>query len=219
MLAVISLCVHGSARSVGKLPSDTTRRDLERSGQRSASQFPDLARIATAAEFGLDDSYLAQRLLPCADSAKVRRGREVIIKDSMKYALTTSLVGYLLLVGSALIVSAAIRLITGYYPSFTYFTLSLMTFRLVELHYGFLLAPPLTALVVITLLSRTPVNVHVSAGIGLSSYYILVASMFLLTGAAEFSATSAIPMIVWAFIVGVGSSVVVHGVQTRSGSS
>lgn len=130
-----------------------------------------------------------------------------------------SLVGYVLLVGSALIGIAAIRVITGYYPSFTFFTLALITFRLVELHYGFLLAPPLVALVVITLLSRMPVNVHLSGGIGLSSYYILVASMFLLRGAAEFSATSAIPWIVWAFIVGVGSSVIVNGVQTRLRSS
>ncbi len=117
--------------------------------------------------------------------------------------------------GSALVVSAAIRLITGYYPSLTFFTLALLTFRLVKLHYGFVLAPPLAALVAITLLSRTSVNVHLSAGIGLSSYYIVVASMFLLTGAAEFPATTVIPWIVWSFIVGVGPSVLVDGAQIR----
>jgi hypothetical protein len=73
----------------------------------------------------------------------------------------------------------------------------------------------LAALVAITLLSRTPVNVHLSAGIRLNSYYIVAAFMFLLTGAAEFSATAVIPWIVWSFIVGVGSSVLVDGVQTR----
>ncbi len=164
-------------------------------------------------------TYVAQRQLRRADSGRDSLGTEGVIKNSIKDALITSLVGYVLLVGSALILSAAIRLITGYYASFTFFTLALLTFRLVELRYGFLLAPPLVALVVITLLSRTPVNVHLSAGIGLSSYYILVASMFLLTGAAEFSATSAIPWIVWAFIVGVGSSVKVDSVQTGLRSS
>jgi len=126
-----------------------------------------------------------------------------------------SLLGYFVLVASAFLVSAAIGLITGYYPSFTFFTLALITFRLVELHYGFLLAPPFIATVVITLLSKMSINRPISAGIGLSSYYILVALMFVMVGAGEFSGTAAVPWIVWAFVVGVGSSITVDRLSAR----
>lgn len=126
-----------------------------------------------------------------------------------------SLLGYFVLVASAFLASAAIGLITGYYPSFTFFTLGLITFRLVELHYSFLLAPPLIATVVMTLLSGTSINRTISAGIGLSSYYILVALMFVMVGAGEFSGPAAVPWIVWAFVVGVGSSIAVDRLCAR----
>jgi hypothetical protein len=120
-----------------------------------------------------------------------------------------SLLGYFGLAASAFLASAAIGLITGYHPSFTFFTLALLTFRLTEMHYGFLLAPPLISIVVITILSKTAINRAIRAGIGLSSYYIVVALMFVIVGAGDFPVGISIPWIVWAFVVGVGSSVAV----------
>lgn len=126
-----------------------------------------------------------------------------------------SLLGYLVLVSSGLLLSAVVALITGYYPSFTFFTLALITFRLTEMHYGFLLAPPLISIVVIAILSKTAINRAIRAGIGLSSYYVVVALIFVIVGAGDFSVGTSIPWIVWAFIVGAGSSITVDRLSAR----
>jgi hypothetical protein len=144
-----------------------------------------------------------------------RRAKEITIRHSIKYAALVSVLGYALLVASALVVSAGIRVITGYYPSLTFFTLALITFRLTELHYGFLLAPPLISIVVTTILSKTAINIAIRAGIGLSSYYVVVALMFVIVGAGDFSVGTSIPWIVWAFVVGVGSSIAVDMLCAR----
>ena len=106
-------------------------------------------------------------------------------------------------------------MITGYYPSFTFFTLALITFRLTEMHYGFLLAPPLISIVVMTVLSQTAINRAIRAGIGLSFYYVVVALMFVMVGAGDFAVGTSIPWIVWAFVVGVSSSITVDRLCAR----
>ncbi|TKJ28046.1 MAG: hypothetical protein CEE40_12675 [Chloroflexi bacterium B3_Chlor] len=126
-----------------------------------------------------------------------------------------SLLGYLVLVASALLLSAAVGLITGYYPSSTFFTLALITFRVAEIHYSFVFAPPLVAVAAMILLSRTSINRRVVAGISVSSFYFLVTLMYLIVGAAEFSVATAIPWIAWAFLVGLGSSVIVDRLLAR----
>lgn len=141
--------------------------------------------------------------------------KENTIRHSIKYAALVSVLGYAFLVASALVVSSAIRVITGYYPSFTFFTLALITFRLTEIHYGFLLAPPLISIVVMTILSQTAINRAIRAGIGLSSYYIVVALMFVIVGAGDFPVGTSIPWIVWAFVVGVSSSIAVDRLCAR----
>jgi len=45
------------------------------------------------------------------------------------------------------------------------------------------------------LLSRTSINGSVAAGIGVSSFYFLVSLMYLIVGAGEFSAATAIPWV------------------------
>lgn len=117
--------------------------------------------------------------------------------------------------GTAVAVSAAVGLITGYYPSSTFFTLALITFRVAEIHYGFVFAPPLAAVAAMILLSRTSINRRVAAGISLSSFYLLITSMYLMVGAGEFPVATAIPWIAWAFLVGLGSSVIVDRLLAR----
>ncbi len=142
----------------------------------------------------------------------MRQGQETIIKSSLKYAVAISALGYALIVGSAVVVSIIVRLITGYYPSFIHFTLALITFRLVEIHYGFLVLPPLVAIFMMMILSRTPINRRIAAGLSLNSYYLLVAFIYLIVGAGDFPMESSIPWLLLVFVVGFGASVIVDKV-------
>jgi len=128
------------------------------------------------------------------------------VKHSILYALSVSLMGYALLALSALAVTVVVWLVTGYFPCVTCFTLALLTFRLTEIHWTLVLFPPLAAACAIVLVSKTRLNRRVVAGLGLTFPYLLVALVYVLAGAREFPLEVAIPWIVWAFLVGVGSS-------------
>lgn len=117
--------------------------------------------------------------------------------------------------GSALVAFTVVKVVTGYYPSFIFFTLALITFRVAEIHYGFVFAPPLVAVAAMIPLSRTSINRRVAAGIGVSSFYFLVSLMYLIVGAGEFSVATAIPWVAWAFVIGLGSSVIVDRLLAR----
>ena len=71
-----------------------------------------------------------------------------------------------------------------------------------------MLFPPLAAACLVMLLPRTTVNARIVAGIGLSFPYLLVALMYVLMSAKELPLEVAFPWLVWAFVAGVGSSVV-----------
>jgi len=129
------------------------------------------------------------------------------VKHWILYALSVSLVGYALLALSAVAVTLLVGLTTGYYPCLTCFTLALLAFRLTEIHWTLVLFPPLAAVCAMILLSKTPVNRKLVAGLGLSSPYLLVAVMHMLLGAREFPLEVAIPWMAWAFLVGAASSI------------
>jgi hypothetical protein len=131
------------------------------------------------------------------------------VKHTIKYAVAVAILGYALLALSAVAVTLLVGLTTGYYPSVTFFTVALLTFRLTEIHWGFVLFPPLAAACAMILLSKTAVNRRIAAGLGLSSPYLLVALVYVLMGAGEFPLEIAIPWMVWVFAVGVASSIVV----------
>ena len=131
------------------------------------------------------------------------------MKHSIKYAVTVAILGYALLALSAVAVTLLIGLATGYYPCVRCFTLPLLTFRLTEIQWTLVLFPPLAAACAMVLLSKTPVNRRILAGLGLSSPYVLVALVYMLMGAGEFPLEVAIPWVAWAFVVGVSSSIVV----------
>ena len=131
------------------------------------------------------------------------------MKHTIKYAMTVAIVGYAVLALSALAVTLLIGQTTGYYPSLTFFTLALLTFRLTEIHWTLVLFPPLAAACAMILLSKTPVNRFMASGLGLSSPYLLVALVYELMGAGEFPLEIAILWVAWAFVVGVASSVAV----------
>jgi hypothetical protein len=131
------------------------------------------------------------------------------VRHWILYALSVSLVGYALLALSAVAVTLVVGLATGYYPCLTCFTLALLAFRLTEIHWSFVLFPPLAAACAMVLLSKTGVNRRIAAGLGLSSPYLLVALVYLLMGAGEFPLEIAFAWIVWAFLVGAASSLAV----------
>lgn len=108
--------------------------------------------------------------------------REQVIK-----AIITSVLGYAIIIIVIFTISVGVKLITGYYPSLTYFTSSLLTFRLIEFNSAFLIAPLLTAIPVMIILLRISINTQMVSGLGLSSYYILVALIFAAVGAGDIS--------------------------------
>lgn len=135
--------------------------------------------------------------------------------ESIIYALVVCALGYAFIVGSAVAVWLSVRLLSGYYPSFTFFALALITLRLAEIHYGFILAPPLLATLTMVLLLRTSLDRRIAAGASLSSYYVLAAVLHLIAGAGEFSLQTSIPWMVWVFVMGLGASIVVDKLAAR----
>lgn len=130
------------------------------------------------------------------------------MKHTIKYAVAVAILGYALLALSAVAVTLLVGLTTGYYPSVTFFTVALLTFRLTEIHWTLVLFPPLAAACGMIVLSTTGLNRRIAAGLGLSSPYLLVALVYVLMGAGEFPLEIAIPWMVWVFAVGVASSIV-----------
>jgi len=131
------------------------------------------------------------------------------VKQSIVYALSVSLLGYVLLALTALALTLLAGLATGYYPSLTFFTLALLTFRLSEIHWSLFLFPPLAAGCATILLSKTPLHRRLAAGLGLSSPYVLIAMIYVFMRAGEFALEIATPWVAWAFVLGVVSSVAV----------
>ena len=131
------------------------------------------------------------------------------MKHTIKYAVTVAVLGYALLALSAVAVTLLVGLTTGYYPSLTFFTLALLTFRLTEIHWTFVLFPPLAAACVMILLPKTGVNRRIASGLGLTSPYMLVALVYVVSGAGEFPLEIAILWVAWVFVVGVASSIAV----------
>lgn len=132
-----------------------------------------------------------------------------MMKNSIKYTILTCSLGYFLIVASVFVASIVVRINTGYYPSFTFFTLALITFRLVEIHQGFLAAPLLVATFTMMLLSKTSINRRIIAGLSMTSYYFLVALIYVIMGAGEFPIEILIPWLPWVFILGFASSIIV----------
>jgi hypothetical protein len=148
----------------------------------------------------------------CSEHAALATGDAVKERDvgsPIKYAVVISLLGYVFVVASAVVIWFLFGLTSGSYPSFAFFALGLITFRLTEIHGGFFAIPPLLATVGIVFLNGTPLDRRIGAGIGLASYYILVAFTYVIAGAGEFPLETVTPWIVWVFVLGLGSSAIV----------
>jgi hypothetical protein len=135
------------------------------------------------------------------------------MKDSIAYSLTISLLGYAILALSAVAITLLTGLVTGYHPSLTFFTMALLTFRTYEIHWALVLFPPLAAASALMLLSKTPVNRRIAAGLGLSLPYLLIALAFLLMGAGEFPLEIAVVWMAWVYVVGVACAAIVEGLR------
>ena len=102
--------------------------------------------------------------------------------ERMVKAVLTSALGYVLVVVSAFAISVAIGVMTGYSPSLRFFTLTLTTFRLIEISQAFLIVPLIIAMSATMLLSCVPMDTRIAGGLGLASYYILVGLIFAVIG-------------------------------------
>lgn len=133
-----------------------------------------------------------------------------MMKKSIKYSFLTCTLGYILIIASAVVLSVVVRMITGYYPSITFFMLALITFRLVEVHQAFFIAPPLVATFTMILLSGTSINRNMVAGISMASYYFLVGLVYVIMGAGEFPIEISILWLLWVFVLGFASSIIMN---------
>lgn len=134
-------------------------------------------------------------------------------KESTKKLILICAIGYVLVIISALILSLTIRILTGYFPSFTFFTLALITFRLSEVSYAFLIAPLFVATVMMMLLSRTSINIRIASGSSLSSYYAFVVLIFIVMGSGDFPYLVSIPWVVYVFFLGFISSIIIERIE------
>ena len=121
-------------------------------------------------------------------------------------AVLVGALGYVFVVISAFAISATIGVMTGYYPSLQFFTLALITFRMIEINQIFLIVPPLIAMFVTILLSCVPMDGRIAGGFGLASYYILVGLIFTATGGGDFPYELLIIWIALVFLFGVLST-------------
>lgn len=125
-------------------------------------------------------------------------------------AVLASALGYVFVVVSAFAISATIRVITGYYPSFPFFTLALITFRLGEINQAFLIVPALIAMLATVLLSCIPMDTRIAGGLGLASYYLLVGIIFAAMGGEDLPYEILLFWVGLVFLLGCLSATVVN---------
>ena len=121
-------------------------------------------------------------------------------------AVLASALGYVFVVMSAFAISVTIGVMTGYYPSLHFFTLALITFRMIEINQIFLIVPPLIAMFVTILLSCVPMDRRIAGGLGLASYYVLVGLIFTATGGGDFPYEILIIWVALVFLFGLLST-------------
>jgi hypothetical protein len=133
-----------------------------------------------------------------------------MIRDPVRKVILTSAFGYVIIIIVVFAISIGFKLITGYYPSLTYFTFSLLTLRLIEFNSAFLIAPLLAAISVMIILLRISINMRMASGLGLSSYYVLVALIFAAIGAGDISYEAVGLWILLTFFIGLLSAIVIE---------
>jgi len=128
-------------------------------------------------------------------------------------AVLASALGYVFVIVSAFVIAATIRVVTGYYPSLHFFTLALITFRLIEISQAFLIVPLLIAMFATILLSRTPMDTRIAGGLGLASYYILVGIIFAAIGGGDFPYEIPIFWVALVFLLGCLSATAIRTLE------
>ncbi|MCW3975715.1 MAG: hypothetical protein O2U61_05390 [Candidatus Bathyarchaeota archaeon] len=131
------------------------------------------------------------------------------MERSIKKIIFTCLLGYLLILATAIVLTIIIKLVTGYFPSFDFFTLALITFRLSEINQFFIVTPFLVAILTMLILCRALINNRITSGISMAFYYFLVTIFFVITGSGDFPFWISTIWIVWVFNIGVISSIIV----------
>jgi len=108
------------------------------------------------------------------------------MERSIKKIIFTCLLGYLLILATAIVLTIIIKLVTGYFPSFNFFTLALITFRLSEINQFFIVIPLLVAILTVLILCRALIDNRIASGIGMTFYYFLAVFFLLLLDQATF---------------------------------
>lgn len=117
--------------------------------------------------------------------------------------LKLSLVGYALILASSAFATISIRLVTGYWPSLDFFTLSLVTSSLYSAYEVSLIVPLITAFLLNLLLPKYIKSPKISLGLSLSAYYLAVPVLLLAGGAQEASFFLMLLWAAWVFLLGI----------------
>lgn len=131
------------------------------------------------------------------------------MERSTKKIICTCLLGYLLIIATSMVLAVLIKFLTGYFPSFYFFTLALITFRLYEINQFFIVMPFLVAILIMLILYKAPIDERITSGIGMTFYYFSVAFFFVITGSGDFPFWISMIWIIWVFIIGIFSSIIV----------
>ncbi len=84
-----------------------------------------------------------------------------------------------------------------------------------ELNEALFAAPLLIAIFTMTFLSKTSLNIRITAGISLALYYILMSLIFLIIGGGEFPFIIIMLWFPWLFFLGFVSSMIVEKIQRK----
>jgi hypothetical protein len=120
--------------------------------------------------------------------------------DYIKNNFIISLMGYILIILSSLILYFGARVFTGFFPSFNFFLLALIDCGLHDINIMFILAPLLSSFIFSFIFSFK--NGKLSSALSLSAYYIIINLIFIIRGSDNFSAEVFIPWSIWIFLLG-----------------
>ncbi len=142
-------------------------------------------------------------------------GINQIMKKPIERAMLAGIIGYVLIVASVAVASLAVKLATGYYPSFQFFSLALVAAGLAEINYIFVLAPLIVGVLATALMLRTRINRSIASGIGLAAYYVLAIAFYLIIGAGDVGLDILALWSLWAFAMGALASKILDFLQKR----
>ena len=78
-----------------------------------------------------------------------------------------------------------------------------------QVHQAFLVAPLIVGIAIMMLLNKTAIDAKIATGLSTASYYLSITLIYMATGASELPIEILLPWILWAFILGFASSIII----------